>query len=90
MYAPPPCEERMGVDEEGVRGRPRSLRWVGVSGMSVISSGGAQKGRRELEVARMRRMRREFRDSDSRLEGTGLLTGLALVSMWCRIWRSLQ
>lgn len=91
MYAPPPpCEGRIGVDETGVRGRPSSLRWVGVRGISDISSGGAQKGRRELEVARMRRMRSEFRERDSRLEGTGLVIGLALVAIGSWVEGSLQ
>ena len=58
---------------EGVGGRPRSFRWVGVRGMSSMASAGAQKGRRELLVAKTRRRRIAFRRRDSRLAGKGVM-----------------
>jgi len=73
IYAPfPEAEGRIGVDEEGVGGRPRSLRWVGVRGISSMVSGGAQKGRSELDVASTSNRRSALRERYSRLVGRGV------------------
>jgi hypothetical protein len=67
MYAPPAEGEASGVELEGVR--PSSLRCVGVRGISVISSWGAQSGRREVEAKRTSTRRTALRARVVRLGG---------------------
>ena len=82
MYVPD-GEARAAAEEEGVR--PRSLRWVGVRGISDIWSRGAHSGRRALEAPKRRRRRRVVMVRDVRVAGRVVrdLFPLLIALVWC-------
>jgi hypothetical protein len=61
--------------------RPRSLRCVGVSGISVISSTGAQNDCRDLQAPKRSRRRIAAKMRDSRAVGTGEIDLVEFVSL---------